>query len=276
MMKNRKAVSEIVGYILVLMAIVATITVIYSAGMPAIKSKQDLAVFKSVENTFYILQNVERLVAYNVTPTKSIGVRIEDGSFAVVPDWGYIRISVRYTPGHGLGVVEVFNFSKRYGAVVYVKGDKAIILDNGAMIECHRSRCFVVSEPRFLKTADGYLNLYFSLINVSGSVSFTGKRNVVFKNVGSTILPTFSNNTTPPRNVTIQIKIEKAEEFGLNSTAIERTLLQYINETLFDGEAVFIDSNTIRAEIQKSGNPPKRLIYDGLNITVGYHNVLIR
>ncbi len=271
---NGKAVSEVLGYILVLSVVVATITVIYAAGMPAIRSQEDIAVFRSMENTFYVLQNVERLVAYNITPEKAVTVRAEGGSIAVIPDWGWINITVRYGSGNGK---VVFSFNKRYGAIIYIKNNnKAIILDNGAVLEYYGSSCLMTAKPRFLKVVDlnNGLNLYFSFINASGRISFVGYKSLTFKNSDSCLYQ-FSNDTTSPRNLTIQFAIKKAYKLGFNSTLIERTILQYINKSLFNGKAKFISPDTIKVIIQKSGNPKKRLIYNYLNITICYYNVTV-
>ena len=281
-MKSHKAVSEVLGYILILSVVVATITVIYAAGMPAVRSQQDIAVFRSMENTFYILQNVERLVAYNITPEKAVTVRAEGGSIAVIPDFGWINIIVRRGPsGHPVefSLTDALGHPYNYSVILYItKNNKAIILDNGAILECYGSRCFLVSKPRFLRVVDSNngLNLYFSLINISGRVSFAGYKALTFKNLGSFILNFSDTTSNSPLNLTIQIDAKKAESYGLSSVAIEKALLQYINKTLFEGKAKTISDNTIEVVIKEQAvGHTDWLHYSYLNLTIGYYNIKI-
>ncbi len=251
---NGKAVSEILGYILVLSVVVATITVIYAAGMPAIRSQQDIAVFRSMENTFYVLQNVERLVAYNITPEKSVSVRVEEGSIAVIPDWGWINITIKQGP--------VPPTTIKYGVIVYIsKNNKAIILDNGAIIECYGDRCYMVSNPRILKWNNSTTcNLYISVINVSGDLSFTGYKSITFKNTNSIIMQPTTKSKAQTVNITINIV--GADKLGLNATAIEEAWVNYLKS---------IGGQEIWAGPGKSA----KFDYKNISIIVGCYNITV-
>jgi len=279
-MRAYKAVSEVLGYILILAIVVATITVIYAAGMPAVRSQQDIAVFRSMENTFYILQNVERLVAYNITPEKAVTVRAEGGSIAVIPDFGWINISVTYQNKTQISDELPINCS--CGALVYIhRSGKAIILFSSAIINYYdKNTVKIISGPRFNKIVDPSrgLNIYLSIINVDGIVSFAGSKTLIFKNNKSKIYPPIFHNLDHPnsaRNVTIYINI-KNNILGLNSTAIKKELLNFINMHLFNGYGnVSYEEGKIWVKVKKHGNPPETLNYNYLNLTIGYYNITV-
>ncbi len=221
---NGKAVSEVLGYVLILSIVVATVTVIYAAGMPAIRSQENLAVFRAMENTFYILQSVERLVAYNITPVKAVTVRAEGGSIAVIPDWGTMYVGIN-------GKVKEYP----YGAIVYLSNDgRGIVLDNGAILEAYGNR-FVPSpvnaitpKQLILTRIDRVGNeVYISLINVTGNVSFSGQKTIVLKNVRID-----DNESYSGVNLKIRVNITGASKFGWNDTSATELWINSIEYAL--------------------------------------------
>ncbi len=220
-----KGVSEVLGYILILAIVVATVTAIYAAGMPAVKSQEDLAVFRAMENTFYILQDVERLVAYNITPEKAVTVRAEGGSVVVVPDWGTMYVKIN-------GLIK----SYPYGAIVYLSNNgKGIILDNGAVLEAYGSR--IVPSPTNSITNRQLIltkimrvgnDVYISLINVTGNVSFAGQKTIIFKNINIK----FKYNNTFTHQLKIKVNITGASKFGWNDTSATELWINSIEYAL--------------------------------------------
>lgn len=259
-MLRSKAVSEVLGYILILSVVVATVTVIYAAGMPAIRSQEDLAVFRSMENTFYVLQNVERLVAYNITPVKSVSIRAEGGTIVVVPNWAILKVEVFKGGGNSLAA----NYTYKYGAIVYLsRNGKAIILDNGAILECYGSRCFMVSYPRILRwNNSSACELYISLINVTGSLSFVGYKNILFRNI-NTHISTYTNQNPPVDTVNISIEVVGASKLGLNSTAIADAWINYFKS--IGGEKIRVGP----------GKGKSKFNYSKIYITIGTYNITV-
>ncbi len=263
-----KAVSEVLGYLLVLSIVVATITVIYAAGMPAIRSQEDIAVFRSMENTFYVLQNVERLVAYNITPEKSVSVRAEGGSIAVIPDWGILSI---YIDKSG----KPFNRSYPYGSIIYLSNNgKGLILDNGVILEAYGNTVYpalsnsirngnrLLIYPRIFREGN---NIYISLINLKSlksNISFSGQKMLIFKN-NKTILI----HNTSVNYIKIRINIIKASNFGWNNTQITELWLNSLEYAL---------NGTIKKWKKSQDwiviNPPKG---KNLNVTIAIYNVTV-
>ncbi len=267
-MKARKAVSEVLGYILILSVVVATITVIYAAGMPAIRSQQDIAVFRSMENTFYVLQNVVRLVAYNITPEKAVTIRAEGGSIVVVPDWGRIAI---YIGGNPKPIV-----NETYGAIVYVGANgRGLVLDNGAVLEVY-GNMIMPSPANLIRVGNTLLiyprifrednNIYISLINVevepNHPVSFSGQKMLIFKNINSKIILNNSVNW-----VRIRVEIKKASNFGWSNTQLTELWLNSIEYAL-NGSIKKWKKATDWVYINPKGG-------NNLNVTIAIYNVTV-
>ncbi len=265
---NGKAVSEVLGYILVLSVVVATITVIYAAGMPAIRSQEDIAVFRSMENTFYVLQNVERLVAYNITPEKAVTVRAEGGSIAVIPDWGILSICINKSGKYKFNK----SYSYPYGAIIYLGNNgKGLILDNGVILEAYGNAVFPASAnsirvnnrlliyPRIFREGN---DIYISLINLKGDVSFSGQKMLIFNNTKTTLI-----YNTSVSQIRIRVSITNASKFGWNNTQITELWLNSIEYAL---------NGTIKKWKGPSDwiviNPPKG---KSLNVTIAIYNVTV-
>ncbi len=273
-MRACKAVSEVLGYILVLAIVVATITVIYAAGMPAVRSQQDIAVFRSMENTFYILQNVERLVAYNITPEKAVTVRAEGGSIAVISD--YITFREIQVVGIKQGGNEVNRTLSNvtYGAIVYIgsSGNRGLVLDNGAVLFWTGDKIqplpanlkYVGNVPiistRIFRIGN---NVYISIINVTGELSFSGQKMIIFKNINSEIK--YYPNAKMIKIWKDIIVNEKARALGINTTELSELWRTSIMRCL--NGSIPGNSNWI----QIRPNPSNAR----LNVTIAIYNITV-
>ncbi len=290
-MKARKAVSEVLGYILVLSIVVATITVIYAAGMPAIKSQQDIASFRSMENTFYVLQNIVRLVAYNITPEKAVTIRAEGGSIVVAPDWGAIKIIAWYgnspNPSHG-NIIWEFpqNGFFKYGAILYVDNrGRTLLLENGAVIACYSGERFLnLSDPRiFCIKHFNKLYLYLSIINITGAVSFAGMKTLVFKNIGSEVNDSLRLDTLnpalhwygQPQNLRIIIHELKANQFGIDGTKLSQWWIDHLRKIFNNSGVDIVSYNATSITIRIRGQGVQATPIKLLNLTVGVYNITV-
>jgi hypothetical protein len=215
---DSKAVSEILGYILVFGMIVVAVSLIYMQVYPELKRQQEISVFKAMEDLFTVLQGVERLVAYNVSQSKTVSLRIEEGDIYATRDFGCINISINGS-WHNCS----------YGAIVYEVGNSKIILENGAVIECFGDDCIMLSKPRMFNRSG---NVFISIINASGRLAFTGFGQMTFENCGSKIV----NKTT---NASVNITFHPSGD--VNTT---RVWIKYFVEDLGFRD---VGNNTVNA-----------------------------
>ena len=266
-----KGVSEVLGYIMVLLIVVTSITIIYALGIPALNAQQNLAIFRSMECSFYVLQDELNLVAYNITPERSFSMSVDRGTIVVCPKFGTMNIVVLNENHHNVfDLSQALGHPYEFGAIVYCTGNrKGIILTNGAMMECFGDRCLMVTCPRFVSS--GKLNVFLSLINVSGSFSFTGKHTIVLRNLRD---KTLQFNAKGRTIVIVNVRVQ-ADEFGFDSKSIEKEFLNYINESIFKSEAYLINDTTLEAFVGDWHHMTRFLNASGLNMIIGYHEVVV-
>jgi len=176
---NSKAVSEIFGYILLFGMVTTVVFLMYVQVYSELERQQEISVFKAMEDSFIVLQDVERLVAYNVSQSKTISLRVEKGILYAKRNFGSINISINGT-WHNCS----------YGAIIYEVGSSKIVLENGAMIECFGNDCIMLSKPRMFNRSG---EIFISIINASGGLAFTGFERMMLENSGSKIISRTKN-----------------------------------------------------------------------------------
>lgn len=174
---NSKAVSEILGFILIFSMIMMAVSLIYVQVYPEINKQQEYATLNSMENSFIIMQNIEYPVAYNILPTKTVNLRVEKGVIYAIPNFGNMSI-----------IINGKNIRYSYGVLVYEVGNSKILLENGAVIECFGDEgCICLSNPKIFRVSD---EVFISLVNINGSMGLAGLGQITFKNDGSRLLLT--------------------------------------------------------------------------------------
>jgi len=164
---DNKGVSEVLGYILIFGMVTFALTIVYMNAMPQIQSQQEYACFKSMESTFMTLKTVSELVAFNITPSKTVNLRIDNG---ILYTTDKINVSIE-------GVTA--------NALVYEIGSNRIILLADTIFECFGDDCIVISKPR-ASNVNGHA--YVSLINFSGSFTLSGSGAITLSNNGSEVI----------------------------------------------------------------------------------------
>ncbi len=190
---DSKAVSEVLGYILVFGMVVMAVFIIYIQFYPEIQRQQDISVFKSMEDTFTVLKNVEELVAYGASPSKTISLRVERGIIYAKPNtqWNITVGGKKFTT---------------HGVITYEVRDMKILLENGAIIECFGKECIMMSKPRIIRKSG---EIFLSLINIRGSLALSGFGQISLENNGSEVYKGSNTNisiefNTPAREVWIK------------------------------------------------------------------------
>jgi hypothetical protein len=174
-LNGKRGVSEVLGYILLFGMVSIALTLVYIYAMPQIQSHQEYTSFKAMEDTISTIKTITELVAYNITPSKSINVRIENGILYVTND---INVTIETNPQNN-----PLNNTKLY-ALVYEIGNNKIILLVDTIFECFGNDCIVISRPRIMNLSG---HAYLSFINISGSKALSGSGVLTFENNGSCV-----------------------------------------------------------------------------------------
>ncbi len=162
--REQVGVSEIYGYILLFGMIAFLLSVIYMEAMPRINDYENYANFKVMEGEFLVLKDIFLSASTNVTPEKVVNLNVKRG--------------VVYTEKVG----NISFDSKNYdvNALVYRMGNDRIYLVLGTVVECFGNDCIAVTKPPFLNGSRSYVRI----VNVSGSLAFSGLKQILIKNEG--------------------------------------------------------------------------------------------
>ncbi len=159
MSRGEKAVSEVMGMILILAIMVMVIGAIMIVGVPMIEAGKDRGKMDVASNSFLSLQNdIEEVVRgpvwiqdpNSVTnpisglgPSRATEFQLMSGTLSVQPN----RTNVNCTPapcGSSVNINIIIPASK----ITYTSGQEAIVYENGAVIRKYESGApIMVSEP---------------------------------------------------------------------------------------------------------------------------------
>lgn len=166
---QNKAVSEVVGYVLVFGIVVLAIGLIYLAGLPALQSSKDTTQFKSVEQGFLILHTDLLKVALDQSPVRTTKLGTAEGG-SLISDPNACNLSIEIVES-GNSV----NHTIEMGSIEFSSRLGSISCENGAVITKYPSGSIMVSKPRMFNSTDrGDIDIMFSLIKINDSFSSAG------------------------------------------------------------------------------------------------------
>ncbi len=192
--REQVGVSEVFGYILVFVMVSFLLSVIYLQAMPQLKSQEDYANFKVMEDNLMVLRDYIGLVAFNVTPSKVVNLNVNKGVVYLTP------------------IATVYTSTENYtiSSLVYEIGNSRIYIFCGAVVECFGNSCIVISDPPFTKDC-------IRLINLSGYLAFSGPHSLTLTNANVTVLKVDWINFTFEDTALAQAWNDSLSKIGLNA-----------------------------------------------------------
>ena len=165
--KSDRAVSEVIGYILIFGIVMLSIGMIYAVGFPVLRSSTDATQFKSIEQGFLILQTDLFKVALDQAPVRTTKLgTAEGGSLRSDPDACSLTIEITHggtRDNHTIAMGNV-EFNSRVGSVA---------CENGAVVVKYQSGSVMLSNPRMFNSTDQG-DILFSLVKINDSFSSLG------------------------------------------------------------------------------------------------------
>ncbi len=194
-LSSEKAVSEVVGYAIILGISITGVAMIILVGMPSIYKLQDMTVVKDVEQAFTLSSSKVSGTLIGDAPIRIAKINLGGGTVTVEPN-GTGRESYMVIKSAN----NTFSFTIPMGKVKYTYGDRIVAYEGGGVWSKYPSGGSVmVFPPEF--HYDGR-TLMLPVINVNGNATVGGKGTaaVVFKK-NSTLVQfpntTYTNRTNP-------------------------------------------------------------------------------
>ena len=146
-MINEKAVSEAIGFILILGLVLTGIGLVTLYGYPVLVKEQSNADVRNMERAMIVIQNDMKSLCFKNVPYKETTLQVSGGTLEVIDTGGpapKFEIS-------GSGISDPITFSP--GALVYRsdRGTEVITLENGAVMtrQADATGSAMLAEPRW-------------------------------------------------------------------------------------------------------------------------------
>lgn len=167
---SEDAVSEVVGYTLLLGIIVVAIGIISMTALPVIQDAKEKAYLKNMEQGFTVLDSKASLVSIGKQPTQIVQMYTQAGGITV-NDSSLSRIKVTFTNGTTTYVV----YDESMGTIQYQLGDNKIAYEGGGVFRKYPGEGdpVIITPPEFHYNGET-LTLPIIRVNSNQSVGGTG------------------------------------------------------------------------------------------------------
>ncbi len=246
-----RGVSSVVGFVIVITLILASVTVIVAFGSTAIADTMDRSEQNLAEHTMTLFDSRTAMVALGTSDAQSLTFNQAGGMVETRPESGWISIEhIDYTAGN----TELL-FKEDLGALVYVNGDQEIAYQGGGV--WHRTEG---SEARMLSPPEFHYRgstLTLPVVRVTGTRSSATSPRATIRSAGDSI-PIYPNTSksydnspdvyeNPIQNGSVAIKINSTFYEGWASYARQRTTANV---------TVYHSNNTVRLVLESLAGSP--------------------
>ena len=165
--ESNRAVSEVIGYVIIFGIVILSIGSIYAIGFPVLQSSKDATQFQSVEQGFLILQTDIFKVALDQAPVRTTKLgTTEGGSLRSDPDACNLMIKITHS-----GTVD--NHTIAMGNIEFNNNVGSVACENGAVLAKYQTGSIMISKPRMFNSTDQG-DILFSLVKINDSFSSFG------------------------------------------------------------------------------------------------------
>ncbi len=196
LIRSENAVSEVVGYVLILGIVITSIGLMYTYGLPMLESSQSKIRYQSVEQGFAVLQSNLDKTAYDQAPVKTTRINVGEGTLST-SSGDHLKLAVNVTN------VTKFQIELDLGMIEYEYEDDSVAYMNGGVFEKQTDYAFIKFPPTIFVYEDLRNNETIAMISLikmesntssgSGVVTLISKYNssdtyVFIESGGSVIL----------------------------------------------------------------------------------------
>ncbi|MEM2989629.1 MAG: type IV pilin N-terminal domain-containing protein [Halobacteria archaeon] len=208
MLHASSAVSEVVGYVLMLALITITASIVLVIGMPNITNSQQRVNLQNVEQAFTVLDSKLSTCALGESPSRVMDLDLAGGRISILNDTSYSRLTIKMRKSGG----EYMIYNNTIGTIRYELGDEEVGYEGGGVWHrCAHGGSLLISPPEFHYNGE---TLTLPIVKLNGSSAIASgkvtlqansqnKPTVFYQN--TTINPLFRN---PVYDSTIIVKIK--------------------------------------------------------------------
>lgn len=248
--RKEKAVSETVGFVIILGIVMSGIGLVTLYGYPALLDRQADANIKNMEKTLIVLQTDINTLAYKNVPYQETTVQVSGGTLSVAPHHSEPYFDI---------TVDTFHTQFFPGKLRFISedGGTIIVLENGAVIKRYPgiTGSVMIAEPRWYYDSPTE-TLVITLINITGS-------NLAQTGIGTISMqldPDNPPNTQRIRTYGNDVYIHYENDYG--------------SDDFYRAWELFFEKPDLKLE-DSASNRPFRLIYRN-NPTVPIETLVIR
>jgi len=210
MIESDDAVSEVLGYSLILGIVVISVGLMTVSSFPILSDLKDSVFMETSLESLSIVDGRISMVAYGTTPSQPSRFDLNGGKM-IIGNETDSRVTIKVANSSGVWN-EIFN--KSLGKLEYVVGDQKIGYEDGGLFRKYpEGNTVMITPPEF--TFNGG-TLTFPIIRIEGNDSISGKGvitiNAILNKYPPVIIyPNVSNNSLNPifdKQVNITIKSE--------------------------------------------------------------------
>ena len=149
---NDKAVSEAIGFVLILGIVISGIGLVTLYGYPVLVKEQSNTDVKNMERAMIVIQNDMKSLCYKNVPYKETSLQVSGGTLEVIDAGDSTRnVTITSTSGYDSGLLELGELHYRSD-----RGTESIILENGAVVmrQEDATGSAMLAEPRWFCDVD--------------------------------------------------------------------------------------------------------------------------
>jgi hypothetical protein len=141
-MKDEKAVSEVIGYIMILSIIFISISIVYVNAIPVLQNTEETEHLKNAERAMVTLQsNVEEMLERGV-PKRGTEIRLRAGELELIEEDRALVV---------LNTTEIDDIDKNITRsavpLTYSLGSRSVVYENGAVIRADSTGSTMLKSP---------------------------------------------------------------------------------------------------------------------------------
>lgn len=170
LVESDKAVSEVVGNVIILALTITGIAMIMLVGVPSINRIQDMINTKNAEQTFTVLDTRSSKVALGETLQQLININLGGGTATVVPNSSsnpsYMLFEMKNSSATLVSILIPM------GKVIYRLGEREIAYEGGGVWSKYPEGSTMLSPPEFNYNG---VTITLPVANITGNSSVSGK-----------------------------------------------------------------------------------------------------